>query len=283
MVHAMRWVLASTLAACGAAINPADKLMEEHELAYRPELVSILPVYENPDFQGGDDTDEVEPRSNPEIELERATARAQQMGGISISNEGEITVDSRAQYEYLLTQANKKVAATMHELDLVLPRHNDAEPEQQGAAEGAEEGTRGTWLVDADRSQADDEVIDEDGNVVEPSKEGLLDAKLELTAQAYVAYYRNLSLELGAALLGAVALCVCVVVSGLVQPTGWVRKIWMRLPAALSAALGRPLDAIPVDRAIADQLTQARRRVEGAYKSLGQSAAELTGMRSPYR
>jgi hypothetical protein len=28
---------------------------------------------------------------------------------------------------------------------------------------------------------------------------------------------------------------------------------------------------------------QARRRVEGAYKSLGQSAAELTGMRSPYR
>jgi hypothetical protein len=67
--------------------------------------------------------------------------------------------------------------------------------------------------VDADRSQADDEVIDEDGNVVEPSKEGLLDAKLELTAQAYVAYYRNLSLELGAALLGAVALCVCVVVS----------------------------------------------------------------------
>ena len=112
----MRWVLASTLAACGAAINPADKLMEEHELAYRPELVSILPVYENPDFQGGDDTDEVEPRSNPEIELERATARAQQMGGISISNEGEITVDSRAQYEYLLTQANKKVAATMHEV-----------------------------------------------------------------------------------------------------------------------------------------------------------------------
>lgn len=246
-------------------------------LPYKPEP-TVLPLRATT----GDWKDTSGTYVRPEVTLTGPDEREVQTMGVTDGRGGDLKLDPRMQYEYFQKMATDMVEHTMDQLDKTVGRNEVADV-------NADAEQAGEWVTEGggDDARAGGEVqVDEDGNEVEEEAQaeelGRMEAGIDLLQEderLYLRFYKNLTLALGVALVACVGLVAWVVYNGGLQPSPSIQ--WRRLPAAICVALSASLDRNTLDSETAQRLRQAQQRADDAYKSIGHTAMEIAGMRSP--